>query len=200
MIRAFQSLLMLPVHRSRSAAFEPELDFDWQAALGFLLTFAKIPFALLAVSLVMRNRSLALSALIIVAIVFDVLDGVIFGCSRLCSNRALRERRRIWDSCLDRVFMFSVLVPAVVVMHFPTTVFALVTVRELVVWVVTALPYLNSGFVHKPNLPSKLGATLAGFTVIFFNLVGNVPLTLIILFTLFSVTGIALYVVRPVRI
>jgi phosphatidylglycerophosphate synthase len=190
------SILVLDQRRLRSAP--PRLD--WPAALGFWLTFAKIPFSVLAVLLVLAKGLATLNALIVLTISFDILDGYVFGYSAFSANRTLRESRRIWDSVLDRAFMFAVLIPLLLTTTFPAYAFFVIFLRETAVWIVTGLPYLRNGFVHKPNLFSKIGVTLAGLEVIRFDMVGQLSFAILAAFVAFSVAGIVLYIRRPERI
>ena len=197
MLRDLHYSFIPATHKSSGVA---DGVLDWPGLLGFGLTFAKVPLAMLGLFFAITSSDMALSALIACAIVLDILDGVVFGHSSAASNKQVRERRRILDSCLDRFLMFSILIPSVFVMRFPIYVFAVVTARELAVWIVTVLPFLNAGFVHKPNLPSKIGATLSGVMVIVFSTMGVVPVSVVTCFICFSAIGILLYVIRPERI
>jgi len=192
------SALILALHRGGSRPRLPRLD--WQASMGFWLTFAKVPFSMLAVSLASIRNLSALSALIGVTVVFDILDGYVFNCSAHASNRPLRELRRVWDSLLDRVFIFAVLIPALLIFQLPLYVFAVIVVREIFIWIITGLPYVRTGFVHKPNLPSKIGAALAGAEVIYFNITSQISLVILFAFVVLSAIGILLYLLRPQKI
>ena len=183
---------------SRLESFSPPVNsLDPAATLGFGLTLAKIPLTMVSVLLVLSNRHLELTALIVFAIIIDILDGVIFNRSLFADHRGLRESRRIWDSTLDRLLIWSTLGAAVVTSGFPASVFGIIMLREFIVATVTGIPYLRTGFVHAPNLPSKIGATLIGVQVIWHN-AGRPPSAFLLsLFLAFSLIGVAYYIKRP---
>lgn len=188
--------ILLSIAANSQAGDLPSLD--WQAKLGFILTFLKVPLTFLAVIVLLLEHSIALNITIAVTMVLDLLDGMIFERSSVAAVRHLRESRRVWDSFLDRLFMFAVLIPATLFRGFPTTSFAIISVREMLLWIITAIPYVRSGFVHRPNLPSRVGTALAGIEFMCFTAFGEHNYVSILpVYVSVASVGLVLYKMRP---
>jgi phosphatidylglycerophosphate synthase len=176
----------------------PELD--WPARIGIGLTLAKIPIAVFILLLIAIKAVTLLNWTIVFTMLIDIADGEIFNRSNYAANRFLRESRRIWDGTLDRVVIWSTLSAAVLLLDFPVTLFLFLMFREFAVVLVTSYPYFTKGFVHAPNLPSKIGAILIAVQLIFFTTTGDVPFLATLLFAACSLVGLWLYVSNPRRI
>jgi hypothetical protein len=147
-----------------------------------------------------QHNLVAVNAMVVLSIIIDIGDGIIFNKSRFAENRYLRESRRIWDGTLDRFIIWTTLLFALITIHFPLTLFTIIMVREFAVCLTTGLPYIRHAFVHSPNLPSKLGAVLIAAQLISFNQAAMIPLWLTFTFLALSGVGLVLYVVRPRQI
>ena len=191
-------LFLLRPGSSRLHALSPAVSsLDWPATLGFALTLAKIPLSLCMVILVLSGHLFAVDILIVLAIILDILDGVVFNNSAYSKHRHLRECRRIWDSILDRVLIWTTLTSAVIALNFPLWLFGTVFARELAVTVVTIRPYLKTGFVHAPNLATKIGATMIGAQMIWHTFDAEPSRILFGLFAGFSLLGLYWYTRYP---
>ena len=173
---------------------------DWPARLGIGLTLAKIPLTVFLVFLIFSHALQALNVTVCLTVLLDIADGEIFNRSAHAGNRFLRESRRIWDGTLDRMVIWTTLTFAVLVLGFPLVLFSILMLREFAVCAVTSYPYFKSGFVHAPNLPSKLGAVLIGAQLVLFTVLGRVPLLSTFLCIALSIVGLWLYVTKPERI
>jgi phosphatidylglycerophosphate synthase len=176
------------------------VSLDWAARLGIGLTLAKIPLTIFMTWLMFARAFEILNFVVVFTMLIDIADGVIFERSAHANNRFLRESRRIWDSALDRVVIWTMLCLALIIAHFPIMLFLILMLREFAVCGVTSYPYIKRGFVHSPNLPSKIGAVLIGVQFIFFTSTNQVPVLSTISCVAFSIVGLWLYVVKPKQI
>lgn len=175
----------------------PGLVLDLPARLGFILTFLKIPLTAAMAWMVYEHSLVTSSLLVALSVLIDIADGIIFNRSKFATDSFLRRSRRIWDSMLDHFMIWTTLLVAVFIIGFPALVFLIIMIRELAVCIITAVPYVKRGFVHAPNMPSKLGAAMIGVQLIMFNTTATVPGSFIVVFLAVSIIGLICYIRTP---
>ncbi|MBI2626685.1 MAG: hypothetical protein HYW77_00355 [Parcubacteria group bacterium] len=100
--------------------------------------------------------------MILVIVVSDILDGVLFRMSNFRSNVRLTKLRRIFDIVGDRIAIDGVMITLIFYTQLPSHYYFIELIREIILIVVVIWSYMIHNPLKEPNLPSRLSAFCAG--------------------------------------
>jgi hypothetical protein len=134
--------------------------------IGLALTFLKPFFAGgIIILLADRNDKIAAAAILLL-MVFDIFDGVLFGHSPYSANTKLERLRRWGDSIGDRFAIHTVLVSMILLSGLPIGFYVVALVRDILIGAVFAYGYTSHTLVERPNLSSRLASFSVGLMAI----------------------------------
>lgn len=130
--------------------------------LGFLLTIIKPLYVLIAVYFIVYRFTLLATLLIIIIIVSDIFDGVLFRKSNLTSNENLTKLRRIIDIIGDRIAIEGIMISLIIYTKLPIYYYLIILLRDIVLLVIVVYGHVVNNPLRKPNLPSRLAMLCGG--------------------------------------
>ncbi len=134
-----------------------------QGVLGLVMTLLKPVWAFIIVWSLVYPR-LVSGIVIVILMIWDNLNGVLFRRSWLAGYYWLSRLRRIIDAGGDRFTIHFVCVMMIFRAGFPVAYYGQILVRELTLVLVVTLTSFGSGRIINPNWWSKSGTICIGCT------------------------------------
>lgn len=164
-----------------------------QGATGFTMTLVKPAWAWGIVYFIPRSN-VAVGISIIILMIWDNLNGVLFRRSWLADYNWLRWLRRCLDAGGDRFVIHFVLVMMITLANFPLTFYMVVLVRELILLAVVSSFSFYAGRLVGPNWWSRSGTICIGLTAISWLLLPKACIFFLVLMVILAAIGIGKYI------
>lgn len=142
-------------------------DFSLAGTISFIMTFCRLIFAFIAFFLIFLHHWEIIIFLVIMIIIFDQFDGVIFRISSLKNNKIWAYRRRIIDSIIDRLCIHIICIGLIIIEQKFLPIYIAIFIKEFLTSYPCIKAFLNNELLQ-PSIYSKISTVAVGLLVITF--------------------------------
>jgi len=161
--------------------------------ISFLLTSSKVLLGIFIAFLCYFGSIETAGLILAIAIFFDVIDGIIISTKSSSFDDQPRHYRRLLDVITDRSLLVIVLSALLLSRVIGVWLFSLFVLRELLLFIVVGILFLQKRVSSEPNLPSRLSFFLLGIICIQSCSANPISYVLVYLFIALTLVGAALY-------
>lgn len=177
----------------------PRLLQEPLALVSVLMTASKFPGTIALVYFVMRGDLLACGIGILVFIIVDIYDGVLFRRTALGRDPSKRRIRALLDVHSDRFLILGVGTSMFILTDISSFAFWTFMGREALLGILLAAPFYRHNIVYAPNLLSRIATAAMGVYAAFFGFGVGRPVLLVCLwiFVIAGSVGTVRYITNP---
>lgn len=189
-----------PSHANYTARLLPGW-MDCPLLITCMLFTLRLPLLILCLALLPQPGQIAsLSGVLMLIVLADIMDGIVFTTSRAAAHPSARRWRRALDAAADRLVVQAVCLPAVLLSSMSWPIYALISARELALAFAVVPPAIRYKRILSPNFYSR--AASACIPILLVIEVAHSPLLPLatITFTVLAIAGLVRYYVHPITL